>query len=414
MKNNKINKFLIPSLLFVLLVFGCEKYSRGEERDFSLSFCKKIANVKIPYDLHWSPDGSEICFYDGKIFPCKNLYFIKTDTGEIRKTEPLLFLQNIDPKNRVSILATYWSPNGREIALWVAGQLNGKSPNKKILIIDSKNSTNSRIYPEIGQGSIILDSMNNCWSPDGGKILLMSGLGRGEYELSVMDSKTLKPIQKHKVAPISGPAWSSDGKEIYFIGKGTDDKSLFCSIKLGQNERKIISDLDYTDTEVRCYKVSPNYARIAWVGTDEHSLWAANIDGSDKKRVFSSKDGEIGGTAFFPILGNQCLSWSPDGKKIIFSLFFFDYSGSIPQLIDSSIWMVNFDGTSLFQLSPPNAHFCTNPKWSPDGEKIAFIAYFSEDKPKNTANANLTNKDLLKLGETALNYNYSICITKQN
>lgn len=54
-------------------------------------------------------------------------------------------------------------------------------------------------------------------------------------------------------------------------------------------------------------------------------------------------------------------SISPDGRKIAFGLW------------GSAIWTANVDGTNPVQLSPPGS-VSQQPRWSPDGQRIAFAS----------------------------------------
>ena len=400
-KNNRISKFFTFLLLIILLIAGREECSRSEERDVSYYLCKKVSNVELPHGLLWSPDGSEICFRSlGIPVGGKDVYFIRTDTGAIRKIEPLSFLQGTDPNNKVGILMMHWSPNGKEIALMVAGIMVDKAFND-IIIIDSRNLTLPKVYPKTSGvwTSVKLDLWNNCWSPDGKKIAFISSSGRNKCELLVIDSETLKTIQRYEASlPIYFSGWSSDGEEIYF----SDDKRNY-SMRLGRSGKRTIEHMKvpYDNT------ISPDGDHMLGVSEDGHSLLTMSIDGFDKRVVFSTRDGTIGG-----MVGDD-LCWSPNGKKVLFTLSFFNDSGPLPQETSSSIWMVNFDGTELLQITSSDVLFARNPRWSPDGEKIAFFAYFDEGKSKNTASASakLTYEELLKLGEAAY-YNYHICIIK--
>ncbi len=85
------------------------------------------------------------------------------------------------------------------------------------------------------------------------------------------------------------------------------------------------------------------------------SLWIMNIDGTDRTMLV---DGTNGNT-YMP-------TWSPDGKKIIYS-----------KSIDAGeyLFSINSDGMGEMQLTPPYPKYDPDDRWpsvSPDGTKIAF------------------------------------------
>ncbi|MFU8862214.1 MAG: TolB family protein [Cyclonatronaceae bacterium] len=66
-------------------------------------------------------------------------------------------------------------------------------------------------------------------------------------------------------------------------------------------------------------------------------------------------------------------SWSPDGEQIVFSSFYKSTS------VGPSLWIMNADGSEprpLYDPEPDNIHSPplpgNNPRWSPDGTKVAF------------------------------------------
>jgi TolB protein len=68
--------------------------------------------------------------------------------------------------------------------------------------------------------------------------------------------------------------------------------------------------------------------------------------------------------------------WSPDGKKVVFSI-----GGAVLREaggnygVESGIWVMDVDGTGVRRLSP-DIHFLADwdPEWSPDGRSIVFLS----------------------------------------
>ena len=98
---------------------------------------------------------------------------------------------------------------------------------------------------------------------------------------------------------------------------------------------------------------SPDGQKIVYA--DGHDLFLANSDGAEPHKLVSAPD-----QAFDP-------AWSPDGTMIRFSV-----RGS--SSLQSSLWQVSIDGTSLHPLSPawhaPPDECCG--RWTPDGKYFVF------------------------------------------
>lgn len=65
------------------------------------------------------------------------------------------------------------------------------------------------------------------------------------------------------------------------------------------------------------------------------------------------------------VLNDRFPRWSPDGTR---SVFYSNRSGSY------EIWTVNHDGSGLRQLTKHPEEDLTNPVWSADGSKVAYVA----------------------------------------
>ena len=69
---------------------------------------------------------------------------------------------------------------------------------------------------------------------------------------------------------------------------------------------------------------------------------------------------------------NYGITWSPDGARLVFGRH------SIGARGDSTLLMVDVDGTDLHQIVPMDRH-AVEPRWSPDGSAIAFVQDTSDD-----------------------------------
>lgn len=88
-------------------------------------------------------------------------------------------------------------------------------------------------------------------------------------------------------------------------------------------------------------------------------------------------------TNSYTLLGK--LSWSPDGGQIAFEYY--------TQLDESSIWVINTDGSGPKNLTPNQDH-AISPKWSPNGQFIAF----SDGSDLWVMNADGSNQNKLTSG----------------
>jgi Tol biopolymer transport system component len=137
-----------------------------------------------------------------------------------------------------------------------------------------------------------------------------------------------------------GPWWSPDDKQIvYRAWHPTDPDSI-----------KSYRDL------LKLHMIRPN----------RMELFVMNADGSDQKQITN-----LGGANFGP-------SWTPDGKRIIFSS-----NHKNPKSRNFDLYLVNRDGSGLEQITT-NPEFDGFPMFSPDGKKFIWASNRHDAKPGET------------------------------
>ena len=182
-----------------------------------------------------------------------------------------------------------------------------------------------------------------------------------------IDAASLVNLAYHQ----STPLWSKDGSKIIFsrISSGLfvveADGSRLWSLPPDAPLGTRLSPGNFS------HAVSPDGSRVAYAMVDKSDFSAdivtSAIDGSDRRRLSNNNS----------VDANP--SWSPDGTQIV---FYSDRAGS-PGNPTLHLFIMDSDGSDVRQLIPELPIFGTPhpPVWSPDGSRIAFVAN-REDRVK--------------------------------
>jgi Tol biopolymer transport system component len=160
------------------------------------------------------------------------------------------------------------------------------------------------------------------------------------------------------------------------------------------------------------FTVRPDGTRLRQVThglpAGEHGLsWSPNgrgllytlsrIDGTD--RIVKSLEDGSGAAVVSPACTGACLSdddptYSPNGKKIAFERAFGPAANQNPARV--ALFTMNADGSQLTELTGKSTATSTEdsqPQWSPDGTKIAFVRTNTTAKPRNKGAIEIMNAD---------------------
>jgi len=198
-----------------------------------------------------------------------------------------------------------------------------------------------------------VDERSPAWSPDG-KIAYATNDGK----LWVVESDGKAASELKTGVSSSQPCWHPGGKFIVFTAfpdPRVDDSDIWMvDIKGGSPETLVLQkDLQlnpsWSPDGRKLIYSSAAYAPFYKIMQD---LWIMEFYGRKAKRLLVND------------AANAQPEYSPDGTKIAFAS---DKTGNM------EIWVMDADGKNLKQLTHDEA-YDADPTWSPDGKCIAFVS----------------------------------------
>lgn len=226
------------------------------------------------------------------------------------------------------------------------------------------------------------------------------------YTMSPDGSDQVNLTQHFSLALNREPVWSPTGEQILFVSNRDGVLDLYLMDADGENVKRVFENARHRQNPTW----HPNGKRIAYLDFAERAIYTASIDGWNPERIAPTKnDG-----------GNPC--WSPDGSEIAFVFGDgLDYQirivnvetgahrtlqhpelqigardpawspegdriayGSFPFLVDQddqgTIYIVNRDGSDLWQVVPKAGSRVAHPTWSPRGDEILYQQKVDGDK----------------------------------
>ena len=235
---------------------------------------------------------------------------------------------------------------------------------QKIAFVSNRGSAGDNIYTMYPGGSGVFRLAGGAepvWSPDGGRIAFTSSNDIYIMNRTGSNKKNLTNYPGFE----RSPAWSPNGGRIAFSRFSAEpdrfDSDIW-SMRLDGTGKKNLTDDVSADSET-----SPAWSldsrKIAWrreQGSPYHDVAVKNADGTGETVILPNSWTELGGRP----------DWSPARMHVAYHSGDFEFA---------NIYVSNAFGTNWLQLTTaalcPGSETCrnTNPRWSRDGRKIAFV-----------------------------------------
>jgi Tol biopolymer transport system component len=228
---------------------------------------------------------------------------------------------------------------------------------------DQQNLTNSP--PSVANTN---NNTSPVPSPDGKQVAFVSERdGNDEIYTIDLESKVQLNLTKNKASDFS-PTWSPDGKHIAFI---SDRDAILLDANQGLLTNNIyIMDADGSNTRKLTNGNKTNgYSGLAWSPDGKKLAFSLSLFSpyvgffSNGINLMSLSDTSLTRLTFDQSTDQSRPKWSPDGNHIV-------YLVSASKL--SNIYVMNADGTDQVALSKDPSILDIDPSWSPDGKQIVF------------------------------------------
>lgn len=261
------------------------------------------------------------------------------------------------------VIVTLFPPGGRVTAQQACTQImyvfREESGYQNIYLIDPDGTNRKQITNVEGSDEIPV------WSPDGKKIAFVRNteLQTRREHLHVMNADGSSVLQlKHGGSRESSPAWSPDGKKIAFISLRSGISAVAPELLVinadGSEQTVIISQESATAKALRLgayVTFTPDGKHIGFE-TSERMSNGETRSGISVVNLENKTTTTLRIDAYQP-------RWSPDGKRIAFR---WGTSGA------SNIFVMDADGKNVRQVTTTDQDLY--PAWSPDGQWIAFTS----------------------------------------
>jgi Tol biopolymer transport system component len=173
------------------------------------------------------------------------------------------------------------------------------------------------------------------------------------------------------------PDWSPDGRRLVFRQRGPEPDGLYVAAADGTGAQPIPGTGGGYEPSF-----APDGRRIAYM--EDGAVWTVAVDGSERRRLRAR--------ASCPPSRSNCTflgqpRWSPDGRRIAVVVEQFAYGPGRPPSPLPGIWLLDAGSGKLVRrvVRSDGIRTQSDVDWSPDGRRLAYRTSFQQDELRGGA-----------------------------
>jgi Tol biopolymer transport system component/DNA-binding winged helix-turn-helix (wHTH) protein len=299
----------------------------------------------------WSPDGRLIAFL--RTTGTRAQIYVIPALGGAEHTIGEGLFTPVEP----SAAALSWSPDGRFLA--VAERPPPPSHSHILLVNTASGERKTLIVAEDEKATLA----NPGFSPNGRTLLFIRRANRCAIYVQKL-GPAYRPVGAprqvgHDSYSIPGATWMRDGKDIIYARYESGYRGALDRIRADSGA--VLGELRYTQN------APTNPVSIAVASTGNRLAYSEEVF---DPQVWLVRPGEPPRRFVQSSGTDETPNYSPDGKHVVFGS---NRSGNPDQ-----IWVCDRDGGSPVQLTHFQQGDAGTPRWSPDGNSIAFDHFVPE------------------------------------